>query len=143
MMAFAQALGASVQFENTKADPVARLDKALTRVDTAVVPPSSHELDDLKWGRCLNGPRSDDTVDIATGTAVSQTPRELEQSQPTTPHPDHAVDALVQSATNPARNKWRLASSGIFFLLLGLQDAVVGPLLKLEAQTLKIGRQEL
>ena len=120
-----------------------RLDKTSPRVDTAVVPPSSHELDDLKWGRRLNGPRSDDTVDLASTRPTSPTPRELEQSQPTTPHPDHAVDALVQSANNPPRNKWRLMSSGVFFLLLGLQDAVVRTVLKSAGSSLRIDRRGL
>ena len=90
------------------------------------ITPVYHELDDLQWGHRLNGPYSEPTTPNVT---YPSTPRELEQSSPPTPKRDLAVDALVQSASNPSRNKWRLFAAGIMFTMMGLSDAATGAVL--------------
>lgn len=89
-------------------------------------PPGNYELDSLQWGQKLTGPQDDElTADPATPT-----PRELEQSAPSTPKQDRAVDAaLVQTASKPYMNRWRLASAATFFFLMGLNDASSGALI--------------
>lgn len=89
--------------------------------------PGIYELDSLHWGQKLDGPRDDKD---APYPAAPVTPRELEQSSPSTPKGDQAVDAaLIQTASNPYMNRWRLASAGIFFLLMGINDAASGALI--------------
>ncbi|RMZ76948.1 hypothetical protein DV737_g4619, partial [Chaetothyriales sp. CBS 132003] len=92
-------------------------------IHNASIPPSPLELDQLRWGERLRGPPVENDV----STLVS--PAELEASQPTTPTRSHVVDALVYSLTNPPRNKWRVGSSTVTFLLMGMNDAATGALI--------------
>ena len=96
------------------------------------VPPTEYELDELKWGARLNGPNDHyfDKQLRSASTSIPQTPAELESSRPPTPKRDQAVDALtIQSIWNPKKNKWRLASAGLMFLTMGLNDAATGALI--------------
>ena len=88
--------------------------------------PGIYELDTLQWGQRLNGPQEEKAISYP----ATPTPRELEQSAPSTPKHDHAVHAaLIQTASNPYMNRWRLASAAIFFLLMGINDASSGALI--------------
>lgn len=90
----------------------------------------------MQWGQRLNGPK-DDEVSSKTG---APTPRELEQSVPSTPKQDHVVDAaLFQTARNPYMNRWRLASAAMFFFLMGVNDASSGALIPYVEKYYKIG----
>lgn len=98
--------------------------------------PTEYELDSLRWGRRLNGPghaasRDHSPVSRAASStrSMSITPGELESSHPPTPGTAHAVDAIVLSASNPPRNRWRLAAAGVFFFLAGMNDAATGALI--------------
>ncbi|RMZ75340.1 hypothetical protein DV738_g5530, partial [Chaetothyriales sp. CBS 135597] len=113
------------------------------------ISPAPFELDQLQWGERLNGPGID-LYDMSE-TAATTTPRELEASQPATPTtPQHqhqhqqpaagaAVDALVNSLTSPPRNKWRVGSSSIIFLLMGMNDAATGALIPYIEKDYNIG----
>ncbi|KIW60669.1 hypothetical protein PV05_00869 [Exophiala xenobiotica] len=92
--------------------------------------PTEHELNQLQWGHRLNGPGKEPRRSMSpVGQSIPPTPGELEQSQPPTPRGAHAVDALVQSFSNPPRNRWRIASATVFFLLMGMNDAATGALI--------------
>lgn len=99
--------------------------------------PTEHELDELEWGRRLNGPQKELPEPISQ--SLPQTPGELEQSVPPTPKRAPAVDAIIQSASNPPRNRWRLAAAGLMFFLLGLNDAATGALIPYLEEEYHIG----
>ena len=112
----AQAFGAFVQHESDKTPTPAT--KVIHRDSITSGSPSTIELDQIEWGKRLNGPTHENEDPIPS-------PRDLEASQPPTPKRSQAVDALLQSVTNPPRNKWRLASAIVMFLLMGMNDAAV------------------
>lgn len=107
-------------------EPISGPAKILPR-DIIIGPtPGIYELESMQWGQRLNGPKEDGI----SPHPATVTPRELEQSAPSTPKRDHAVDAaLVQSASNPYMNRWRLASAAVFFFLMGVNDASAGALI--------------
>jgi hypothetical protein len=119
--------GAFIQHESLAGNKVVRPAQVLQRDEITSIPPSAVELDELRWGERLNGPKDQVSDAPVSEDLTLPTPRELEQSLPPTPKQNRAVDALVQSATNPPRNRWRLASTGVMFLLIGINDAVVCP----------------
>jgi fucose permease len=107
-------------------EPISGPAKVVPRDIITGPPPGIYELESMKWGQKLNGPK-DDSV---SSYPAAPTPRELEQSAPTTPKRDNAVDvALVQTASNPYMNRWRLASAAVFFFLMGVNDASSGALI--------------
>lgn len=128
-MGSAQVFGAFLQHEGSAENSVKPLDKVYTRSQLPTLTPSPHELDELKWGNRLNGPQVNGTTTPRSGTTSIPTSRDLEQSQPPSPQHGQTTHALVQSITNPPRNKWRFMSAAVFFLMFGLQDAVTGALI--------------
>jgi fucose permease len=117
------ALGALLQ-------PISGPAKVVARDAISGRSPGIYELDSIQWGQKLDGPRDHEDMPYPATSVTPITLRELEQSSPLTPKPDHAVDAaLIQTASNPHMNRWRLASAGIFFLLMGLNDAASGALI--------------
>ncbi len=113
----AHSFGAFIQHESETAPT--SLAKTVHRDTITPAPPSVIELDQIQWGKPLQGPVNEDEV------AVHSVSRDLEASQPSTPKGSKAVDALLQSVTNPPRNKWRVASATVMFMLMGMNDAAV------------------
>ena len=112
-------LGAFIQHESSNTNHVAGVDKAVHRDSITPQAPSAFELDQVQWGKPLKGvPLHEEST--------PPTPGELESSRSASPHAAHAVDAIMQSMTNPPRNKWRLLSANAMFLLMGMNDAAVG-----------------
>ena len=116
--------GAFVQHESHLSKGAMQPASLLHREEAITTKPSDIELDDIQWGERLNGPAQQDSSS-GPETMTIPTPRELEHSRPSSPKQDNAVDAMVQSATYPPKNKWRLASLGLMFFIMGAQDAVV------------------
>lgn len=109
------------------------------RIETGLGP-TEDELDELQWGRKLNGPSGHPPVQAkSTSERVTpETPRELEQSYPPTPSEDHVVDPIM-SASNPSMNKWRLAANCLMFFNHGINDSAPGALIPYMEQNYKIG----
>lgn len=120
-----RSFGAFIQHESLMGDNVAGPAQVLHRDEITSISPLAVELDELRWGERLNGPKAQRPFAPEAEDSSLQTPRELEQSLPSPPRQSKAVGAIVQSATNPPRNRWRLASTGVMFLLIGINDAVV------------------
>lgn len=117
--------GALIENDSSQTKTTKVLDGPLTRHEVAARSPSIVELDVLRWGERLNGPSDGHADNAINRETTTPTPGELEQSLPPTPAPTQVADAIVQSATNPPQNKWRLASVGLFFFSQGMNDAVV------------------
>jgi fucose permease len=106
-------------------EPISGPAKVVPRDAISGLSPGIYDLDLIQWGQKLDGPRDDNDTPYAVTLA---TPRELEHS-PTSKR-DLAVDAaLIQTASNPYMNRWRLASAAVVFLLEGLNDAASGALI--------------
>ena len=117
--------GAFIEHNSVSSKDVAGPANVLHRDEVVPKKPSVVELDELKWGQQLNGPGEQQIIASSLENAVNPTPKALEESRPSSPAQDNAANAIVQSATNPPRNRWRLASTGLMFLLIGINDAVV------------------
>lgn len=133
-------LGALITHESDSRPPVAGLAPILHRDQITAAPPTEHELDELHWGRRLNGPLKEDVREHSPiGRSLPPTPGELERSQPPTPKRDLAVDAIVQSFSTPPRNRWRIAAANVMFLLMGVNDAATGALIPYLEEQYSIG----
>lgn len=95
--------------------------------------PSDHELDQMQWGKPTKAP----TVTVQ-GIQTPVTPSELESSNPPTPTRHGAVD-LVQTISNPPRNKWRLLSACFINFANGLNDSAPGALIPYIEKDYNIG----
>ncbi|EHY59330.1 hypothetical protein HRR83_001397 [Exophiala dermatitidis] len=136
----AQTFGAFITHESDPSSPLAGPPRIVPRDKITAAAPSEYELNELQWGRRLNGPQRDYSRDTSPiGRSLPQTPGELEQSQPPTPKRDQAVDALIQSAWNPPKNRWRLASASLAFFLMGINDAATGALIPYVEEQYSIG----
>ncbi|EXJ75258.1 uncharacterized protein A1O5_01954 [Cladophialophora psammophila CBS 110553] len=125
-----QAFGAFITHESDPSAAVRGLAPVVHRDNITAVSPTEYELDELQWGRRLNGPCKAPSRNASpVGRSLPPTPGELERSQPPTPKRDQAVDAIVQSISNPPRNRWRVAAASVMFFLLGLNDAATGALI--------------
>jgi fucose permease len=131
----AQAFGAFIVHESSLSPVISGPAAVVHRDSITAVTPTEHELDDLQWGKRLNGPNTEHKA----SSSVPPTPNELERSQPPSPKQDHAVDALVQSFSNPPRNRWRIAAASLFFFLMGVNDAATGALIPYLEQEYNIG----
>jgi hypothetical protein len=116
--------GAFIQHESSPVKTLQDPDHALTRDEITARSPSVIELDNLRWGDRLNGPK-DERPEPAPIDTTPRTPGELEASPPPTPAPGQAAEAIVQSMSNPPKNRWRLGSVGVMLFLMGMNDAVV------------------
>ena len=91
--------------------------------------PTTIELDNLQWGRQLNGPRHEPAYAEPSGT---ETPivTDLEMSRPTTPV-DAEQDGVdtVQSFSNPPMNRFRMVSVCLLNFSNGLNDSAPGALI--------------
>ncbi|KAJ9613215.1 hypothetical protein H2200_003157 [Cladophialophora chaetospira] len=135
-----QAFGAFITHESSPLPTLAGPEPVVHKDSITTITPTEYELDELKWGRRLNGPRQGSSRDPSpAGRPVLPTPDELERSQPPTPKRDQAVDAIVHSFSNPPRNQWRLAASCVMFLLMGLNDAATGALIPYLEKEYNIG----
>lgn len=86
--------------------------------------PSNHELDEINWGKRLQGPR--DTLRTTMDQAVT-TPNDPERSMPSSPQ-ERTVD-LVQSFTRPRMNLWRFLAGCLISFANGLNDGAAGALI--------------
>lgn len=127
-------LGALIEHEIKPQPSVTGLARVVPRDAITPTVPSEHELDELQWGQKLSGPSK-----FAIGSSSSQTPAELESSNPPTPKQNQVVDAIIQSATTPYMNKWRLAAAAVMFFLLGLNDGATGALIPYLEKSYGIG----
>src|ERR1700761_8928236 len=106
-----QAFGVFISHEHDNSSKISGPAPVIHRDSITASAPKSYELDELQWGRRLNGPRKESSRDSSpVGRSNPLTSDDLEHSQPATPNRDHAVDAIVLSASNPPRNRWRLAA---------------------------------
>ncbi|KAK4948025.1 hypothetical protein LTR10_013079 [Elasticomyces elasticus] len=134
--------GAFISHESDPAPSLSGPAPVIYRDRISASAPTEHELSQLQWGRQLNGPEKETSQippPLVLGQSIPPTPGELEQSQPPTPHRAQAVDALIQSFSNPARNRWRVASATVFFFLMGMNDAATGALIPYLEQYYDIG----
>ena len=135
-----QAFGAFITHESGPDPSVSGPAPVVYRDTITAITPSEHELNELRWGKRLNGPRKGSSRDQSpTGRSVPLTPDELERSQPPTPKRDQVVDAIIQSVSNPPRNRWRLAAASVMFFLMGMNDAALGALIPYLEEEYKIG----
>ncbi len=95
--------------------------------------PTDYELDDLQWGSRLNGPSKTPQT-----TSAPVTPRALEQSLPSTPTNDQAVE-IVQSVSSPRMNKYRTAACCLTFFTTGINDSAPGALIPYMEADYRIG----
>ncbi|OAL40338.1 hypothetical protein AYO20_00074 [Fonsecaea nubica] len=129
-MTTVQAFGAFITHESEPRSVVPGPAAVIHRDNITAVPPTAYELDEIQWGSRLNGPCKLPSHDQSpVGQSLPQTPGELERSQPPTPKQDRAVDALVQSISNPLQNRWRVAAASFMFFLMGMNDAATGALI--------------
>lgn len=118
-------LGAFISHADKPNLPVSGLPPVLHRDQLFTGQPTRHELDDLRWGEQLNGPSVGPKAHSTIRQSFTPPPEELESA----PDQDQGVDAFLPSASNPPRNRWRLAAAGVMFLLMGLNDAATGALI--------------
>lgn len=135
------ALGALIQHESSHspilAPPKAVAQKA--RPGTGLGP-TEIELDELEWGRRLNGPDGCPPVQARSpsGCVTPTTPRELEQSNTSTLSGNRVVDP-VMSASSPPMNKWRLGAICLMVFSQGINDSAPGALIPYMEKDYEIG----
>ncbi|KAK5049073.1 hypothetical protein LTR84_005496 [Exophiala bonariae] len=122
-------LGAFITHASKPEVSVSGLSPVLHRDQVFTSQPTHHELDELKWGERLNGPKLTPEAHVSIDQSFSRPEEELESSQGVVSPHDRVVDAFIPSASNPPRNRWRLAAAGVMFLLMGLNDAATGALI--------------
>ena len=122
-------LGAFITHASQPEISVSGLPPVLHRDQVFTSQPTPYELDELRWGERLNGPKNTPEAHVSNDEPLSRPEEEFESFQSVVPVQDHAVDAFVPSASNPPRNRWRLAAAGVMFLLMGLNDAATGALI--------------
>jgi hypothetical protein len=125
----APVLGAFITHESKPSPSVSGLLPVLHRDQISTGQPTEHELEELRWGERLNGPKVTSDAHTPTHQSLSQPQEELESNYGATQNRDQGVDAFVPSASNPPRNRWRLAAAGVMFLLMGINDAATGALI--------------
>ncbi|KAI1611717.1 major facilitator superfamily domain-containing protein [Exophiala viscosa] len=125
------AFGAFITHESDSSPSLSGPAPVLHRDRIYAPAPTEYELRELQWGQRLNGPTKEQSQVISEplDSSIPPTPGELEQSQPPTPYRAPTVDALLQSFSNPPKNRWRVASATVFFFLMGLNDAATGALI--------------
>jgi fucose permease len=125
----------SVTF-GARVEPISGPAKVVPRDLVSGTSPGIYELESIQWGQRLNGPHDDKNISYP----ATPTPRELEQSALPTQKRAHAVNAaLIQTASKPYMNRWRLASAAIFFFLMGVNDASSGALIPYVERYYSIG----
>jgi len=112
--------------------------KAVSRVYHSVPQtqgPDALELDNLQWGKKLNGPRPTETPNgtgttTPTGAQTPRTPNDLEMSRPPSPthNEEDGVDAM-QSFSSPPMNRFRMTSVCLMNFVNGLSDSAPGALI--------------
>lgn len=122
-------LGVFITHESKPSLPVSGLAPVLHRDQVSSGQPTEYELDGLRWGERLNGPKATAEAPTPNDQSFSQSQEELESNYGTSQNRDQAVDAFLPSASNPPRNRWRLAAAGVMFLLIGINDAATGALI--------------
>jgi hypothetical protein len=99
--------------------------KALPRVYHSMPhTPNDTELDNIQWGKRLNGP-SESGTSTPTGYQTPRAPFDIE-SRPQSPV--HGVDAM-QSFSNPPKNRFRLLAVCLMNFGNGLNDSAPGALI--------------
>lgn len=117
-------------------EPITAPQKTVTRTYHSVQQPDSIELDDLKWGQNINRPSASGTTTPGAepvsewstpGWQTPRTPSALELSRPQTPN--NEPDNIIQSFSNPPKNRFRMMSTCLLNFGNGLSDAAAGPLI--------------
>ncbi|MCJ1369073.1 hypothetical protein MMC20_000281 [Loxospora ochrophaea] len=127
-------LGALINLDSTSR--IASPSPALRRnSNAAVIPPISHELEELSSKSHPSVPSEPSTPN---GNQTPITPSELEMSRPPTPRARDAAD-VVQSLSNPPKNKWRLLSACLMSFGNGLNDSAPGALIPYMESEYRIG----
>ncbi|CAD6448462.1 cbccd8ca-4a3d-4783-a979-c4a14e07b7c4 [Sclerotinia trifoliorum] len=118
------------------APPLAAPQKSVTRTYHSVQQPNAIELDSIKWAPNINRPPASGTttpgVESVSGWSTpgwqsSVTPSALEISRPQTP--DNEPEHIIQSFSNPPKNRFRMTSTCLLNFGNGLSDAAAGPLI--------------
>lgn len=125
----APVLGAFITHESKPSPSVSCLAPVLHRDQISTGQPTEYELEELRWGERLNGPKVTSEVHTPIDRPLSQPQEELESNYGATQNRDQGVVAFIPSAFNPPRNRWRLAAAGVMFLLMGINDAATGALI--------------
>jgi fucose permease len=135
-----QAIGAFIVHEQDHSSKISGPAPVVHRDSITTSPPKDYELDELQWGKKLNGPQKEAFRDSSPlGRSIPLTPDDLEHSRPPTPNRERAVDAMVLSFSNPPRNRWRLAAASVMFFLMGVNDAATGALIPYVEKQYNIG----
>lgn len=133
--------GAFVEHESSQFSDLTPLPPVAQTSRSGTAPrPTDVELDELNWGQKLNGPSGLSSVQAtSTNERVNPgTPRELEQSNPSTPHEDHDVQP-VMGTSDTSMKKWRLAASCLMFFTHGVSDSAPGALIPYMEKDYNIG----
>ncbi|KAJ9610110.1 hypothetical protein H2204_015464 [Knufia peltigerae] len=122
--------GAFISHESDSSASIRGPDPVFHRDNITKSSPTDDDLSRLQWGQRLNGPEKNRPGTVSPiEQSIPPTPGDLEQSRPATPAGAQAVGAIVQSFSNPPRNRWRVASATVFFLMMGMNDAATGALI--------------
>lgn len=117
-------------------EPIAAPQKSVTRTYHSAQQPHAIELDNLQWGSNVNRPSASGTTTPGAepgsgwstpGWQGSTSPSALEESRPQTPN--NEPEYIVQSFSNPPKNRFRMAATCLLNFGNGLSDAAAGPLI--------------
>ncbi|TGO88672.1 hypothetical protein BPOR_0148g00050 [Botrytis porri] len=117
-------------------EPIAPPQKSVTRTYHTAQQPHAIELDNLQWGSNVNRPSASGNTTpgaepgsgwTTPGWQSSTTPSALEESRPQTPN--NEPEYIVQSFSNPPKNRYRMAATCLLNFGNGLSDAAAGPLI--------------
>ncbi|THV54381.1 hypothetical protein BGAL_0028g00370 [Botrytis galanthina] len=117
-------------------EPIAAPQKSVTRTYHSAQQPNGIELDNLQWGSNASRPSASGTTTpgaehgsgwTTPGWQSSTSPSALEESRPQTPN--NEPEYIVQSFSNPPKNRYRMIATCLLNFGNGLSDAAAGPLI--------------
>ncbi|KAH6676703.1 MFS transporter-like protein [Halenospora varia] len=128
------AFGAFIEIESSTNNaehsiPIAP-QKALPRVYHSMPhTPDGLELDNLHWGKKLNGPSHESGASTPTGYQTPRVPNDLEMSRAPSPIQEEEGVEAMQSFANPPMNRFRMLSVCLLNFGNGLNDSAPGALI--------------
>jgi hypothetical protein len=128
------AFGAFIDVESSSDSHAIREAHLIPIVPQKAVPRSYHsvpdpiELDNLKWGKRLNGPSMPGSVPSSGCQTPQATDLEMSRSPSPTNEENGGVDAM-QSFSNPPMNRFRMFSVCLMNFGNGLSDSAPGALI--------------
>ncbi|KAI9649738.1 hypothetical protein NHQ30_002319 [Ciborinia camelliae] len=127
-------LASIINIVSSDDEPITAPQRTVTRTHHSVQQPNSIELDHLQLGQNVNRPSASGNTTpgpesgwSTPGWQTPKTPSDLEMSRPQTPNnePEH----LIQSFSNPPKNRYRMMSTCLLNFGNGLSDAAAGALI--------------